>query len=144
MANVYVKASGSGTSPYDTWAKAATTLKVATDFASAGDVIYAHQESETITVDTTYTLASGVKVICSNDAVNEPPQTLGNRTITSTTLGVDININAAANGWFYIYGLIMQAASGASAADIKLLGTNNAVGILENCTFTLQSSSATS
>src|SRR5512139_2589116 len=125
MANVYVKASGSGTSPYDTWAKAATTLKVATDFASAGDVIYAHQESETITVDTTYTLASGVKIICSNDAVNEPPQTLGNRTITSTTLGVDINISTAANGWGYIYGLIMQAATGASAANVIVNAVNN-------------------
>jgi hypothetical protein len=144
MANVYVASTGSNTSPYDTWAKAATTLKTATDYASAGDVIYAHQESETITTDTTYTLQNGVKVIGSNDTANAPPQTLGTRTITSTTAAVDITISNPANGWSYFYGLALKAATGGSGANIKMGGASPCVQIYENCAFELQASSMTS
>jgi hypothetical protein len=92
MADVYVASTGSNTSPYETWAKAATTLATATGYASAGDTIYAHQETETITgASVTYTLAAGVKVIGSNDTGNAPPQTAGTRTQDgSATGGLDI------------------------------------------------------
>ena len=40
MADVYVDPAGSATSPYDTWAKALTTVQAAADYATAGDVVY--------------------------------------------------------------------------------------------------------
>ena len=39
MANLYVKSTGSNTSPYDTWAKAATAPLTATALAAARDTI---------------------------------------------------------------------------------------------------------
>jgi len=53
----YVASTGSNTSPYDTWAKACTTLKTVTDLMGAGDVTYAKNEAHAITIDTSYTLA---------------------------------------------------------------------------------------
>ena len=56
MAIVYCDDGGSNTSPYDTWAKAATTFLVAVDFASAGDDIYIGADhSEAPGTNTVYT-----------------------------------------------------------------------------------------
>ena len=40
MADVYVSSSGSGTAPYDTWAKAATTLATGIGALAAGDTLH--------------------------------------------------------------------------------------------------------
>ncbi len=56
MADVFTDDGGSNTSPYETWAKAATTHLVAVDFASAGDrLIVGHDHSEALGGNTTYT-----------------------------------------------------------------------------------------
>ena len=142
MANIYVASTGSNTSPFDTWAKAATALLTATAFASANDTIYAHQETETIVADTTYTLASGVKIICSNDTANAPPLTLGTRTINgSATAGVDIILINTNN---FIYGLYLKAGGAASGADIRVNMVTPGVVTYEACIFELPSTSSSS
>src|SRR3990172_610853 len=143
MANVYVASTGSNTSPYDTWAKAATALLTATAFASAGDTIYAHQETEVIIADTTYTLAAGVKIICSNDTSNAPPLTLGNRTIDgSATSAVDISLNVATNSMLFIYGLILKSGGSSGNGSINIANNANGAAYLENCTLQLSNTAS--
>ena len=134
MANLYVKSTGSNTSPYDTWAKAATAPLTATALAAAGDTIYQHAETFTISVDTTYSLAAGVRWICTNDSANEPPQTLSTAGVIdgSGTSGVDITI---AGGPTYIYGLSFLAGNGASATNIIVANTDLDRLVFDNCLF---------
>lgn len=89
MADIYVDLTGSGsdTSPYDTWAKAATSLVTAiTTHASAGDNIYCKTSATatdnkdtaaaTRTITASSTLDSWILVWgCKNGTTNEPPVT---------------------------------------------------------------------
>lgn len=78
MAILYVDSGGSGTAPYDTWAKASTTLKVALDAAAAGDTIYIYSgHTETPNVNTSYagagTSVSPIVIVATSDNTNNPP-----------------------------------------------------------------------
>jgi hypothetical protein len=142
MAILYVASTGSNTSPYDTWAKAATALLTATAAAAAGDTIYAHQESEALVADTTYTLAAGVSIICSNDTTNAPPQTLGTRTQDgSGTNGVDVSFSG---GPFFARGLSVKAGQSSSAANVNLALADGTVARYEACSFEIGGSSGNS
>lgn len=56
MADLFVDDGGSNTSPYETWAKAATTFATAVSASSAGDdIILGHDHSEALGGNTTYT-----------------------------------------------------------------------------------------
>lgn len=139
MANLYVKASGSNTSPYDTWAKAATTLLTATAAAAANDTIYMDNAmNDVITVDTTYTLAAGVTLISTSDTTNAPPQTYATGAkVSSTTAGVDITL-AATTGRYAVYGMTFAAATGTSTANITLNVTGDGSSArFYDCTFQL-------
>lgn len=134
MANVYVKSTGSNTSPYDTWAKAATAPLTATAFASAGDTIYMHGETFTISSDTTYSLAAGVRWICTNDSANEPPQTLSTAGIIdgTGTAGVDIIIGGSGTA-VYIYGIKFRVGNGTNAGVITVSSVDNSSPTLDSC-----------
>jgi len=141
MANLYVASTGSNTAPYDTWAKAATTPLTATAAAATNDTIYQHAETFTVTVDTTYTLAGGVRWICTNDKTNEPPQTLSTSgAIVSTTNSVDIYVACPRA---YIYGL--RFSCGGTTGTILGLAINN-LNILtaENCKFEIANNNTAS
>lgn len=134
MANLYVKSTGSNTSPYDTWAKAATAPKTATDLAAAGDTIYQHAETFTIAADTTYSLASGVRWICTNDSANEPPQTLSTAGVIdgTGTAGADITIGGSGTAC-YIYGIKFRVGNGANAGVITVSSVDNSSPTLDSC-----------
>lgn len=115
MARIYVDSvSGSGTAPYDTWAKAATTIQAAiTQWSGTADVIYVedgHQDSGTTSVtisdttstqtnlipiyrvdkaDDSYSPTSGVDTIQINISTN-----LADLTITANTVWHGLNIFA--------------------------------------------------
>ena len=128
MANLYVASTGSNTAPYDTWSNAATAPLTAITAAAAGDTIYQHAETFTISADTTYTLAAGVRWICTNDKANEPPQALSTSgEIVSTTSNVDVTIS----GTGYVYGLKFKL-GGSSYTTLFVTG---AYIICESCTF---------
>lgn len=79
MATYRVSEAGSNTSPYDTWAKAATTLATALTAATAsGDVILIdkdHTGDNALGLNTTYTFGNHIAIICvdkdSSDAIAE-------------------------------------------------------------------------
>lgn len=134
MANLYVKSTGSNTSPYDTWAKAATAPKTATDLAAAGDTIYQHAETFTIAADTTYSLASGVRWICTNDSANEPPQTLSTAGIIDGTgaSGVDITIGGSGTAC-NIYGITFRTGVTGVTSFITVSSADNSSPTLDSC-----------
>lgn len=147
MANLYVKASGSNTAPYDTWAKAATTLKTATDAAAASDTIYMDNAmNDVITVDTTYTLAAGVTLISTSDTTNAPPTTYATGAkVSSTTVGVDINFQNTSGGKIAVYGLELAAATGTSVANVRISATTDGSSSrYVDCTFKLAGTAASS
>lgn len=136
MAILYVKHTGSNTSTYDTWAKAATTIATAAGADAAGDTIYVaddHAESTAgaISLDWAGTQASPTKIIGGNDAA-EPPTTAAD-TATITTTGNNAITTAAAGDVFYMRGINFIAGSGATGA--AAIAHNGAYAVYENCTY---------
>lgn len=137
MTDRYVLATGSNTAPYETRAKAATSLKTAADAAAANEKIYiGNTHSDALTVDTTYTLAAGVQII-SFDAGDtaEPPTTYAaGATITANaTAGVDITINGAG----LIKGLTIISGGSSGTGNITFAGVDASHLTFENCTVTV-------
>lgn len=58
MTTYYMDTAGSNTDPYDTWAKAATSLQTVADTAVAGDIVYCRGE-QTLSAAIDYDFASG-------------------------------------------------------------------------------------
>lgn len=134
MANLYVASTGSNTAPYDTWAKAATDPLTATTAAAAGDTIYQHAETFTIAVDNTYVLAAGVRWICTNDKINEPPLTQSTAGMIdgSATGSVDITIRG---GPAYVYGLIFKAGAAGSTGILSFASSDLDSLTFDSCLF---------
>jgi hypothetical protein len=143
MPDIYVYSGGSHTSPFSTWATAATSLARGVDlsstasYSSASINIYAHQEIETVTADQNYTLTDGNRVIGTNDTTNAIPTALGIRTINgSGTANLDHNWR----GVGYIGGISMRTGTG--TANITFGdGANNHL-LVERCVFDCYSSTA--
>ncbi len=111
---------GSNTSPFDTWAKAATTLKAATDLAGVGEDIYVaqtHAETQAATVALAFagTPASPIRIICANKAGTVPPVSadLATTATVSTTGAFSITMAGSA----HIYGITFNNGSGSGSAQ---------------------------
>lgn len=138
MAAYYVDSAGSNTSPYDTWAKAATSFATAVAAAIAsGDIIYVDQGFiENLGSNTTYTFANDVSVICSNDKTNAPPQTLGVMG-TSAWIGSDSASRAiTVSGGYkvYWYGITLRNAGG-NAGGFSFAQSDGSHHGVESCYF---------
>ena len=121
MATYFVANSGSNTAPYDTWAKAATSLQTALTAASTnGDVVaidYADVPSgdNELAADTTYTFAANVALVASTNS--------GTSTITPTPMGTAEWIGNSTGNRFisiagafrlYFYGITFRLAGSAT------------------------------
>jgi hypothetical protein len=138
MADKYVKSTGSNTPPYDTWAKAATTLAAAVTAAAAGERIFVfNTHSESLGADPAYTPAEGVQIISTSDSTNEPPQTYAAGAAISTTTTTSLSLLSG-----FWKGFTFSSASGSSNASTNLVTTDNLSGSFENCDFTLNTTSA--
>lgn len=112
------------------WANAKKTLKAVTDLAAAGDTIYVDTgTAQVITAATIYSLATGVRVIASNDKTNFPPQTLSTTGVLSST-GVSSDIRF--NGIGVIYGISFQL-NGSSTTTLVLGSADGSKIRLINC-----------
>ncbi|TXH55307.1 MAG: hypothetical protein E6Q97_09115 [Desulfurellales bacterium] len=139
MAVYFVASGGSNTSPYDTWAKAATSLATALAAATSGSdsVIIQHDAvpaaDAELSTDTTFTLPAGVSVIAaSNDggsAYTPTAMGAGNWIGNSTTnRGLIMSGGATA----YLYGLTLRV-SGTTSDDIVLAGGAGSDHTYEDC-----------
>lgn len=135
MADIYVKASGSNTSPYDTWAKAATSLATAVTQAAANDRIYVDNTfSQTGLSNTTYSPAAGTEVYSTSDTTNQPPTTYASGAAISTTTSGTLTISSGS--WF---GFAFSIGSGANSSTCFLASIDNGSPSFESCTFALAS-----
>lgn len=139
MATYFVASGGSNTAPYDTWAKAATSLQTALTAASTdGDVVAIQYDgvpsvNAEQTVDTTYTFAANISLISSTNS--------GTSTITPTQMGTSYWIgNSTANrlvnmaGAFrvFCYGITLHV-SGSTGDSLVLAVTDGAHFVYEDC-----------
>lgn len=125
MATYYVSHTGSNTAPYDTEAKAATTLATALAAATAsGSIIlvdHTHTGDNAIGADTTWTVASPVLSIISYDFTNNIPAVMGTGAWLGSSAASWSVIWSMANRRVYRYGLTFRFA-GSSAKNITHSG----------------------
>lgn len=143
MAILYVRSDGSNTSPYDTWAKAATTLATAVSASSAGDTIYvADGHTESLGASTNYdtnctSTASVTRIVCVNDTGDpEPPTAVA----TGATISMSGNYSITFEAGMYVYGITFTTASALSNQSFNFLYPNaleDFVQTFENCTFNM-------
>ncbi len=119
---------GAGTS----WAAAKRTLKAATDLAAAGDTIYVDAATDqTVTAVTTFTIASGVRIISSNDKTNFPPQTLATLGVIKTTTHTNyMTFNGAG---VLLSGFKITTGSGASSGSMTFAAVDGNRVTLRDC-----------
>lgn len=136
MADLHIKAGGSATSPFDTWAKSAVTMTGATG-GVAGDrylVSSAHTETSgtAITVNYTSSLASPVHILSGTEGTTSG--------ITALTKGAAITTSGTASITFdvigYMFGLVLTAGTTGSGSILQG-SSGNKHQMWENCDFIL-------
>lgn len=154
MADYFVSNSGSNTSPYDTWAKASTSLQSALTLAtSTGDrVIIQYNAVPTtdaaLSSDTAYTIAAAIGIISasaddSSTAFTPTPMGAGlgaNTFIGHSTLNRSISFSGAYG--YYIYGLTLLI-SGSSGDNISTNTLSNSC-LFDSCNFIFTNTSTSS
>ena len=120
-ADLYVSPSGSGTAPYDTWAKAATSVRTAVQAANDGDTVIITNGNYAETAETIISKAITVK------SVNGPTATTVRRTGAST-----FRVFTVSNSTAQLIGLTVTngdlSALQAPGAGIRIYS-----GIISNC-----------
>lgn len=134
MANLHVDSTTAGTptSPYDTWATAATTLTAANAVAVAGDTIYVHpSHSEAAAGNITFagTITNPIKIICGT------PHAILDNGISALQNTAIWGINSSGSGatWagsFYVHGISFRVVGTGGSGNLRTNGSN-----LEACTF---------
>lgn len=124
MTTYFVSSGGSNTSPYDTWAKAATDLQTVLDLAtSAGDVVVIQYNGvpsgiAEVGATTTFTISAAISVVsASNDGGSSyTPTAMGTANwIGNSTTNRSIAITGAFSAYFY--GITIRCA-GSTAANL--------------------------
>jgi len=141
VATYFVASGGSNTSPYDTWAKASTSLATALAAATTdGDVVVIQYDAvpsgdAEMSADTTYTVAGDIFLIsASNDGGSSyTPTAMGTSNwIGNSTTNRSIAWSGADNIW-HAYGLTLRTAG--STVDSIYAGASSGNSTWENCYF---------
>lgn len=138
MATLFCASGGSNTNPYDTWAKAATSLQSALTLAVAGDTVVLQYNAvpsgdAELAADTVYTANAGsILVAASNDGGSAwTPTAMGTANwIGNSTANRGVTFTVA--GACYASGLTIRTA-GSTVDSINIATTANAYVTLENC-----------
>jgi hypothetical protein len=141
----YVSPTGSSTAPYDTWAKASTSLTTVTALMGAGDITYVDNTLNQTFGATTNILIAGTQanpaqLISTNDIVNMPPTTIAAGAKVSGGAGA---FSVSLGGNFYAYGLEIDGGTGSAAKVILAINSGLYNMILESCTLKVLATSAT-
>lgn len=146
MATLFVSNGGSNTSPYDTWAKAATSFQTALTAATAGDTVVIQYDSvpsgdAALSVDTTYTFPNGIWVVsASNDGGSAYTLTaMGTSNFighSSSNRSITFDTSTTNKAKVYIYGITWRI-SGATTDNFRIGNASNGAGAFEfeNCYF---------
>lgn len=138
MANLHVDSTTAGTptSPYSTWATAATTINAASLVAVAGDTIYVHpshsETAATAGLTGAGTAANPIKIVCGT------PDTTSGITALQTSAIFGINPSGSGASWtgsFYVYGISFRVTGSTGSATLRVASSNLEVCTLEKCAF---------
>lgn len=139
MALIFVAATGSNTAPYDTWAKAATSLQTALSAAAAGDTVVVQYNGvpaadAELSANTTYTFAASASVISASadDADTAFTPTPMGASYWIGNSSVQRTITIAGGHAIYMYGVTLRS-SGTSTGTITLAATDGQVFFGEEC-----------
>lgn len=115
MADIYVRSDGSNTSPYDTWAKAATTFGAAVAVEAAGDNIwvdsaFAESSAGSKVYDLSSTANNPTKVLVVDSTGDPEPPVASDLTSGASITSTDGAVQFESSG--YIYGLEWSGFSG--------------------------------
>lgn len=137
MANWYVRSGAAGTASGANWANAMLTLAAATAACAAGDSIYVsedHSESSAsvCTLAPAGSLSSPTSILCVNHSGSVPPVSADLRTtaVVATTTTNAISVNGVSALY---YGIIFQAGSSSSNAQLNVAGTSSNQVKLVSC-----------
>jgi hypothetical protein len=144
MTTYFVSNSGSNTSPFDTEAKAATTLAGAMAVAVAGDTVKVsstHTETAGAALTYTFPTTPGLQVLC---------VTFNGSGTGALNTGGSMNVGAAnsamsiASGFAYIYGLTFAGGTNNNTACKLNIESGTAATnlVFESCTFSAPSANA--
>lgn len=144
MANIYVRNVGSNTSPYDTWAKAATTLTAALAIATNADTIWLasdHAESTASVVTLNCPSTQGLRILSSDTTTTQPPTGL------STTASVAVGAASAAlniRGFAYVHGVnFLGGTNNSASCTMQIADASTAHGLMfDNCVFQMRTANA--
>jgi hypothetical protein len=128
MATLHVSTTGSNTSPYDTWAKAATALSTAVTAAAAGDVILVDSvDTQVVSAATTYSCNNGIQIISANTttSLQEAGAIID---FTSTAVTAELKVSSANVTYAapYIYGITFKLGKSGVTHSVRLFGAYDA------------------
>lgn len=142
MTDRYVRSAGGNSSPFTTWANAATTMSGADGVDAAGDRIFVRNDHAEDTASPTWsfagTLANPTQVIGVSDS-NEPATTVASGATFDSTTTTTLTVNGS------VYMRNVQLRAGAAGNNATLLlgntsGSNNIRQRYVNCTLGLRGS----
>lgn len=139
MAIIFVSNAGSNTSPFDTEAKAATTLGTAITAATNADTIKVsstHTESTVGAITYTFPATPGLKIVSVLFNGSGTGALTAGGAVTNATNGTAFGF---AQGFAYVYGLTFNAATGTSNSNnLNIITASAASGVtFESCTFAI-------
>lgn len=147
MATLFVASGGSNTAPYDTWAKAATSLQTALTASTAGDVVViqynAVPAADIDAGNKTYLIPSGVNLIsASNDGGSAYTLTaMGTANFVGCNDGVtgiiQVSLASTTGKWAYIWGVTFRTGATSGQGSLNLTGNNPGGIVYRNCYFWL-------
>lgn len=122
MANIYVRSGAVGTPDGVGWATAWLTLGAALPAATSADTIWVaddHAETGAAASKThTFPATQGLRIICANTHVTEPPTGLATTATMTTTNNFAITF---ISGFAYVYGISFFSGTGAASGNADLI-----------------------
>lgn len=136
MATYFVASGGSNTAPYDTWAKAATSLQTALTAANAtGDIVVLQHDAVPATdlsgAGINYTCVAAISLIAAtnNGGSSYTPTIMGETNALTRTTG---NLTLSGGFKIYVYGVTFKT-TGAAGYELLIGNSDGASYEMENC-----------
>lgn len=139
MANFFYDSTGSATAPYDTWAKAATSLVTVAAAMAAGDTLFVGDDSNESVAGAIAAVFPGTTVspnfIYCADHTKALPASADLKTGAAGAGSVTTTGNNAItlSGSFYCYGVFFSSGNGANTVAITLANASGNSQSFDNC-----------
>ncbi|HMX15552.1 MAG TPA: hypothetical protein PKD29_01800 [Rhodocyclaceae bacterium] len=142
MAQIHLSSTGSNTAPYDTWAKAATTLATAIAALAAGDDLLVSNAHAETSAGISFALPGTVSAPC-RVLSGVPGAVSGLASVSPGASFVSSTTGCSISGCGYLAGVSLESNT-ASAMSLNIGATSGNVLVLEDCTIGRPGTASTS